>query len=84
LEFSQTDHQALFNDVTGFDGSCTLMRFEHVNSSRVFKFSNKATKFGQEHALRTIQAYRTGGLTKGLQDAAEGKVKRMADVDPTL
>ncbi len=37
-----------------------------------------------EEALRTIQAYRTDGLTRGLQDVAVGKVKRMSEVDPTL
>lgn len=37
-----------------------------------------------EQALRTIQGYRTDGLTQGLQDAAAGRVKRMSEVDPTL
>jgi predicted XRE-type DNA-binding protein len=37
-----------------------------------------------EDALRTIKAYGSDGFTKGLQDAAAGKIKRMAEVDPTL
>lgn len=37
-----------------------------------------------EEALRTIQAYGCDGLTKGLQDAAAGRIKRIAEVDPTL
>jgi hypothetical protein len=37
-----------------------------------------------EQALRTIQAHRTDGLSQALHDAAAGRVKRMAEVDPTL
>jgi hypothetical protein len=37
-----------------------------------------------EQALKTIQAYQTDGLVKGLQEAASGKLKRMTDIDPTL
>lgn len=37
-----------------------------------------------EHALRTIHAYQNEGLAQGLQDAATGRIKRMAEVDPDL
>jgi hypothetical protein len=32
-------------------------------------------------ALRTIQAYNSDGLTKGLEDAAAGRIKRLNDND---
>jgi hypothetical protein len=37
-----------------------------------------------EQALRTVQAYQSGELAQGLQDAATGHIRRMKEVDPTM